>query len=283
VIREAMTWLAELKSTSLEPLKLVDREDRKVYMARDGVLHDVPIPAAPARHEVYTLEDFAIAVNRWGGERSCVFHSEPRVVLVIDDKDRRELVSMPIRTTQVWDRVLKLKDDTFDQRGFLRLLRFELASIIPSPLVAAIQKIEVVTSGNQRSEMAPGRERGTREFAADLANSGEIPDRVTCMVPVYLVDGLNAAVPITFALEYTLPPGPVSFIFRPMPDEIERTRLHLQGVLHGLLCRLLQDDGDGDSMDVMFGVPGLTGTGSKSCGCCGRETGTRAAGPIGDG
>jgi hypothetical protein len=32
-----------------------------------------------------------------------------------------------------------------------------------------------------------------------------------------------------------LPPGPVSFIFRPLPDVVERTLQHLQAVLHGML------------------------------------------------
>jgi hypothetical protein len=256
LIREAMSWLAELKASAMEPIRILDREDRKIFMARDGNLTEIPIPAGPARHEVYTLNDFATAVDRWSGRKSVVFHNESGVVLVVDDTCRRSVVSMPLRTTAVWERVLKLKEEHFDQRGFLKLLRFDLSSIIPPSLVTAIQKIEVVTSGGQRSEVSPGRERGTREFAADLANSGEIPERVTCSLPVYLIPGLDCAVPITFGLDYTLPPGPVSFVFRPLPDEIERTQQQLQSVLHGLLCELLQGESpDDDLIPVMYGIP----------------------------
>jgi len=235
LIREAMQWLADLKAAALEPIRILDREDKKIFLAPDGQLTEVQIPAGPFRHEVYTLDDFAAAVDRWSGQKSVVFHDERGAVLVVDDSCRRDAVTLPLRTTAVWKRILQLENQVFDQRGFLRLLRFDLASIIPGSLVSAIQKIEVVTSGSQRTEMSPGRERGTREFAADLQASGEIPERVTCQLPVYLLEGLNYGVPVTFGLDYTLPPCPVSFVFRPLPDEIERTLLQMQGDFHRLL------------------------------------------------
>jgi hypothetical protein len=152
---------------------------------------------------------------------------------------------------------LELEKQAFDQRNFLRLLRYDLASIIPSSLVSAIQKIEVVTSGSQRSEVSPGRERGTREFAADLQASGEIPERVTCELPVYLIHGLDFKVPITFGLDYTLPPGPVHFNFRPLPDEIEKTTQQLQGEFHRLLLETVSAESAEDDPDpvvpVMYG------------------------------
>lgn len=257
MIREAMHWLADLKATALEPIKILDREDKTIFLSRDGQLTEIPIPAAPAKHEVYTLADFATAVDRWATSKSVVFHNEQGAVLVVDEACRRSVVTLPLRTTAVWNRILELEDQAFDQRGFLRLLRFDLASIIPQSLVTAIQKIEVITSGSQRSEVSPGRERGTREFAADLQASGEIPERVTCSLPVYLINGLDYAVPITFGLEYTLPPGPVNFVFRPLPDEIERTLQQLQGEFHRLLLDAVSSEAaDEDAPPpVMYGCP----------------------------
>ena len=257
MISQALELLGSWKTKSLDPIVVANRDDLTILVSRDGLeAHEHRIPAKPARHVVYTLEDLATAAARWGGERSVVFHNEQGAVLVLDDEDRRAVVSMPLTTSMVWDRVLAAREQTFDQRQFLRLLRFDLASIVPPSLVSAIQKIEVVTSGGQRSEINPGRERGTREFAADLANSGEIPERVTCSLPVYLLPGLNQLVPITFGLEYTLPPGPVSFIFRPLPDEIERTLQQMQGVLHGLLVDAISELEDGLTIPIMYGVAG---------------------------
>lgn len=253
-----MSWLAELKATALEPIRILDREDLKIFLGRDGNMTEIPIPAAPATHEVFTLDDFACAVDRWSGQKSVVFHNESGAVFVVDHSCRRSTVTLPLRTTAVWTRILRLPEEHFDQRGFLKLLRFDLASIIPASLVSAIQKIEVVTSGGQRSEMSPGRERGTREFAADLRSSGEIPEHETCLVPVYLIPELHDPVPITFALDYTLPPGPVSFAFRPLPDQIEKTIQQLQVELHRLLVALLHGETaeeDGAVISVLYGCP----------------------------
>lgn len=245
-----MTFLADLKTAALEPIKILDREERKIFLSRLGNLTEIAIPAGPAKHEVFTLSDFAASVERWSGTKSVVFHNEACAVLVIDETCRRNLVTMPLRTTAVWERILQLKEQCFDQRGFLRLLRFDLASIIPGSLVTAISKIEIVTSGGQRTEVSPGRERGTREFAADLQNSGEIPERVICQVPVYLINGLNYAVPITFGLDYTLPPAPVNFVFRPLPDQLELAIQQLQGALHQMLVDVI-----GSEMPVLYGCP----------------------------
>jgi hypothetical protein len=252
-----MELLGQWKAKTLEPIVVLDREDRKMFVSRDtlNAIEHV-LPPTPARHTVYTLDDFVTSAERWASKSSVVFHNEQGAVLVLDDHNRRESVTMPLSTTAVWEKVLALREQVFDQRGFLRLLRYDLASIVPGSLVTAIQKIEVVTSSQQRSEINPGRERGTREFAADLASSGEIPERVTCSLPVYLLPGLDQQVPITFALEYTLPPGPVSFIFRPLPDEVERTLQQLQGELHRMLVDALDNRDDKLTIPVLYGVAG---------------------------
>jgi len=252
VIRDALQWIGGLREEALEPIKIVDREDRKLFLSRDGRQLDVRIPSCPRCHQVETIDDLAVAVKRWGTLKSVVFHGNREIVFVLDDADRRDKVVLVLEPTDVWARVVELGDQQFDQRSFLRLLRHDLAGVIPANLVTAIQKIEVVTSVNQRSEMAPGRERGTREFASDLHDSGAIPEVVTLMVPVYRLEGLCHPLPVKCSLEYTLPPSPVTFLFRPLPDQIDRVLLSLQGDLHRLLVDALRVD-ECMGPDVLFG------------------------------
>jgi hypothetical protein len=251
LIREALQYLGDLRAAALEPIKLLDRADKKCFLMRDGTAVEVEIPPMPRAHRVNTIGDFAVAVQRWRKERSVVFHNEDGAVFLVDDASRLDTVLLPLPITEVWQQILELDKQTYDQRSFLRLLRHDLAGVIPPTLVSAIQKIEVVTSGNQRSEIQPGRERGTREFAADLAASGSIPEQVTCEVPVYRLPGLDYPVPIRFSLEYTLPPGPVTFLFRPLPDEAERCLLGLQSELHRMLVEAFAEQ----PIDVLYGSP----------------------------
>lgn len=233
--KESLQWLSEQTAKSLDPIKLLERKDRVVlYNRASDTVGTVELPAEPRRHLVRTVEDFAVACFRWRSDHNVIFHAEKEVVCLLDVQ-RRERIVLPLEFTHTYCVVAKLEKEQFDQRGFLRLLRFDLADVIPANLVTAIQKIEVVTSGNQRSEITPGRERGTREFAADLTASGEIPDRVVCVVPVYQTPGLDVPVQIKFALEYTLPPQPVTFRFAPVGDELARVLRVQQGVLRALL------------------------------------------------
>lgn len=252
MIREALQWLGDLRTAALEPIKLGDRADKKVFLGRDGRVIEVAMPADRRFHRVNTIDDFAAAVKRWLTPTSVVFHSDTGAVFLVDDADRRDAVSLPLVTTDVWDRVLLLSDQQFDQRSFLKLLRHDLRAAIPPTLIPAIQKIEVVTNANQRSEVQPGRERGTREFAADLASSGEIPEQVTLRVSVYRLAGLDFALPVTCSLDYTLPPGPVTFSLRPLPDQIDGVLLTLQGEFHRLLVAAMNFDEE-QAVDVLFG------------------------------
>lgn len=188
MIREALQFLSDLRAAALEPIKLLDRPERKLFLFRDGQKVDVLVPAEPRSHQVNTIGDFATAAKRWLTDRSVVFHSHFAVWFCADDSDRREMVVLPLQQTDVFAQVTQLGEKVFDQRSFLRLLRHDLAGVIPATLVSAIQRIEVVTSGNLRSEVTPGRERGTREFRRNwqpAARSRSV-SRVRCRSTVCL-------------------------------------------------------------------------------------------------
>jgi hypothetical protein len=259
MLAEALSWLAKQTSSAQEPITLIKRDDVVMMVNRDlKGERTFSLPVGPRNHTVATLQDFVTACGRWGGARSVVLHSLKGVLLLIDDSDRRDRVFLPLETTEVFDLVLTMAAERYDQRTFVGLLRRDLCKVIPSYLVTAIAKIEVVTNSQQRTEVNPGRERGTREFAADLAMSGEIPERVKCYIPVYRLDGLNQPMEIEFSLDYTLPPMPVSFSFRTLPDEIENVQALLQGTLHQLLETLLGDELGGREdvkIDVLYGDP----------------------------
>lgn len=255
MIREALQWLAELKAAAIEPTKLLDRADRVILWTHDGQIYDHELPAPPRNHTVHTIDAFARACLRWKrGDKSVIFHDENMAVFVAEDDDRRARVLLPLPFSELFARVLELRQgQPLEQREFLRLLRHDLIGACPVGLATAIQKIEVVTTAGQRSEINPGRERGTREFAADLQASGEIPEVVTLSVPVYSMPGLDSLTPIRCSLEYTLPPRTVQFVLRPLPDETMRAVDSAQACLHTLLESLVSEDGE--SIDVFFGEP----------------------------
>jgi hypothetical protein len=262
LLREFFQAICELKAASLSPTKIMQRQDKHLYLQPDGISVEVDIPPPPMANKVRTIADMLTAVERFGTSRSIVFHGQKSVILQLDEYCPWGTVTLPLRLSEFWRLVDSLGESNgMDQRSFLRMLRHGLRPCVPAALISAISKMEIITSGNQRSEVNPGRERGTREFAADLADSGEIPDEVTLNVPVYSDQGLNTPVPIRCSLEYSLPPQPVLFHLRPLPDELERGMMLVQGILHSLLV-----DGIGDlevewtdgPPTVLFGAMGCS-------------------------
>lgn len=262
MILEALRWLESNVTAAGMPLKIHEREDRVIYLYRDGKQVTVPIDPPRRSHQVETIDDFVVAVRRWAerdenGNGAVVFHNHRGVMLICNDGDRRDVVTLPLQLTEVADVFVQLDkatDKAFDQRTFLKLLRRDLRRVIPESLITAISTVEIVSSGQGRTEINPGRERGTREFAADLA-SEKIPDLVECRVPLYRVPGMDDPYPITCSLDYTLPPRPVEFSFRPLADEMETVFRAAQQQLHGLLCEALQGEGTVVEVDVLYGKP----------------------------
>jgi hypothetical protein len=237
LIREAMEWIAGQREKALELKTVLDLPEKKVFLSRDGQRIDVDLPPPDRRHLVNTLADLIAAADRWGSS-GVVWHSRDRVILSCDDTIRRDTVVLKLDRTEQWTLIELLSSPEhrgLDQRAFCRLLRYDLRECLPASLLPAISKIEVLSSQQSRSEINPGRERGTREFAADLAASGEIPEIVSCTVPVYAVPDFSPVVTIHLGLEYTLPPQPVTFTLRALAGELDRAYWEVQGLLRNTL------------------------------------------------
>lgn len=256
MIREALQWMEGLVVGAQTPIEIAKRDGRITYLFRDGREVKVDYDPPNRRHKVETLEDFAKACSRWRTEKSVVFHNLGSVVLLIDDEERRSTVTLKLQVTEVAKVLQKLdeSESAMAQRTFLRLLRRDLRYVVPASLITAISNIEVISNSQSKSEINPGRERGTREFAADLA-SEKIPDLVTCQVPLYQLPGLERPFPVQCSLDYTLPPHPVEFAFRPLADELDNAFRAAQQLLQGMLIEELNEWDNTKDLDVLYGEP----------------------------
>lgn len=233
MLKEIADWLWQKadEGQQARPLVIDDAKNRHFLF---GDRHfTVPMPPPVRKHIITTLADLLIAVDEYGASGS-LWHDESRIVLVTEDADRREFVTMPLVLSQHW-KIVKSLGEYLTQQSFLKLLRHDLAGVVPESLRPAISRIEVATSSGQKNEVNPGRERGSREFACDLANSSEIPEFFNASLSVYANAGLRQTRSIKLSLDYTLPPKEITFSVRPLPDELEIAMQDAQAELHELL------------------------------------------------
>jgi len=233
MLKEIAAWLWQKadEGHKATPLDIADAKNRH-FMFGDRHF-TVALPPPGRKHTITTLADLLVTVEEYGSKGS-LWHDETKIVLVTEDMDRREFVTMPLVLSQHW-KIVKGLGEYLTQQSFLKLLRHDLAGVVPDSLRPAISRIEVATSANQKNEVNPGRERGSREFACDLANSSEIPETFNATLSVYANAGLRQTRSVKLSLDYTLPPKEITFSVRPLPDELEIAMQNAQAELHELL------------------------------------------------
>lgn len=220
------------------PKQINNGDVRAMHFFARGECVDVEIPPPNRNHKVRTLEGLLLAVERYGTD-GALWHDQGSITLVTNDCDRREFVTMPLTLSEHW-KIVSALGTPLTQRDFVRLLRHDLRGCVPDTLLPAVAKIEVATSSGQRNEINPGRERGSREFAVELATSGEIPEHFTAMVNVYANEGLRQLRPIICSLDYSLPPAQVAFVVKPLPDQLELALQDAQRELHEYLTEKVE-------------------------------------------
>lgn len=207
-------------------------DPRQVIVSQAGKNERFLVPPPVRSHRVDMLSDFIDAANHWSAEPELlvVFHNDSELVAVVDDCDRRDRVTLHLEHTDVFTTVGTLGSKTFDHKQFMRLLKHDLAGAVPDGLLPKIRKVEVASGGVQSADRQHGRERGTREFQAELANAAEIPEVVTVTCSVYRNPGLLRSIAIRCSLDVDV--NALTFRLCPLPDEIRSAIDDAQFAIH---------------------------------------------------
>lgn len=252
MIQEALQYLAKLSNDS-QRADFSVRDDRYVVVRRpDGEVRWVDAPPMPRRILTHSFGAFVAAAKHYSAQS--IFHDTAQCVALLDDgteSDRLDRIVFPLNKSSVFLRLDNLSEgEVFSQRDFIALIRHELYGSVPDTLLPAVRIMDASSLGRGVSEVQSGRERGTREYVAELANAADIPE--VFPVNFYYCDALIAicsASVVHCTLSYTLPPADVKFSLRVLPDELERAVARAQDELGESLRAELQ------GVPVFFGSP----------------------------
>lgn len=238
--------LSDLAVQAAQP-RLVDYGDPRIKLLIDGSgCQSLVVPPHIRDHSIADLNSLVTAVTDFGAE-STVFHDHNYIVALLDGDDRRDAVRMPLLKSQLFGTVNALTGKVFDQRQFVEFLRHDFYDVLGASLLPQVRKIEVATSSRKDREINPGRERGTQEFAAELADADKLPEVVTVPMPVYVAKPLLTTYPIRLSLNFNV--STLTFVLKPLPDELVRMIDAAQQDIHEFLCNELPD------ATVLYGSP----------------------------
>ena len=177
------------KAQTASMLKLPG-DGRKAIVQIGGELREFDFPPDCRAHVVDTLEDLiAFATREDSAQGAMVWYGVSAVVLILDDSDRRDRVTLPLEFSREFAALAKLEKEPvlFDQRGFVRFLRVTMGAA--EPVIAPWRRLDWKTTIDAAGEASHVKDRLGREVTAQVQGTAALPDSILFSVPVYRTPG----------------------------------------------------------------------------------------------
>lgn len=262
MIDKAIERIVELAADGLVPRPLDVGDDRVVAFAgSDGIATWERNPP-PRRHEVYSLDDLIAMAADFAPDDGAepddsgpdvpedepvadpegdpytpaVYYRDDAVSLVLDDEGhRRDEVTLPLEFSSPFGSLMKLETSAawHDQKGFIRLLRIDLAGTHdPRDLLNRVRKVTWTSSST--GEYRKDRESLGRDVVAAAADGSDLPEEIDLHLPVWKTAGESDR---TFVVRCSVEVDVDNKRFRllPLPDRLARVVEH---ALDGVRARL---------------------------------------------
>lgn len=232
MLKDALEFLGRTFGEAKSARKLdLPGDGRKVYVDQAGTLVPLDIPPGNRGHKVDAVDDLIAAAQKWNTSPVVWINGES-VVLVTNDADRRDSVTLPLVKSHQFATLIRLvKDPELDQTEMIRLLRIDLAGAAGrAELLAAIRKLKWRTAVSGDANIQHGNESMGKMIENEVTGGGSIPESVLVTCPVYQNHGeRDNSFGILCDLEIVA--SDQAFRFKPIPDEIERvTEAALAGI-----------------------------------------------------
>lgn len=250
MLKEALDYLGgTFKKAHEARLLAIPGDGRKAFVDQGGTIVEHAVTPPLRTHIVDSVDDLISAASLWNAKPT-IWIAPEAVVLVTDDADRRDRVTLPLVKSHQFSTLLSLqKNGGMDQSQFIRLLKVDLAGAVGrQDLITAVRKIKWRAGASGESNITHGSESLGRTIENEVSGAGAIPEDVVVNCPVYQNPGERD---FTFGVlcDLEIVPSECKFRFKPLADEIEKVTV---AALDGIRSRI-QDGVDGAA--VFYGKP----------------------------
>lgn len=250
MLKEALEFLSTCIATHHAAKVLsVGGDGRKVYVDQAGKIETIDVEPALRAHKVASLDDLIAAAKRWNANPT-LWVSDTAIVLMPDDTDRRDKVTLALEKSAAYRRLEALeKCPDLNQLEMLRTLRIDLAGTANrANLITVIRSLKWKQSSSGNVDVQQGKESLGKQIENEVTGAGEIPEAVIVACAVYSNPGESAKrYPVACDLEVV--PADQAFRFRPVADELRNVLTLAQGDMVAALRTALP------SVPVFFGTP----------------------------
>lgn len=223
MLQEALQFLSD-KFSRADSARVVTLPDdsRHVFIDQGGVFTKHELPPPLRKHTVASVEDLVAAANRWK-DSPVAWLSGEAIVLVTDDSDRRDIVTLPLVKSAAFTKLMQLdKTPQLDQAQLIRLLRIDLQGTANrTALLTAIRSIKFKSVDSGASSIQHGNESLGRAIENEVTGAGDIPEQVLVECAVFANHGERDK-RFKVACDLEIVASEKKFRFHPLPDDLER-------------------------------------------------------------
>lgn len=230
----------------------IPNDGRTFFYEHKGEIHERAIPADLRSHSVCSVDDFTEAFKRWSNlQIGVIWMDSSGLTLILDDACRRETVSLGLRSSVVFRKVLELHQGaaSLDQRGFMQLLRREFRDAGGArDMLTAVSAIDFkrVESGN--STFSHGNESMGRSIEMEVTGAGDLPAGFKVQTNLWSNPGETDDV-FTIEFDVEIDVDKQRFIVKPMPDQVDAA---IEASLESIRTRLEEELGE---VTILYGTP----------------------------
>jgi hypothetical protein len=233
----------------------LNTDGRTAYVQQGGEIKQFPLPAKPRDHRVGSLADLILFAQREDNKSPIVWHGVECVVLVTNDADRRDSVTLPLTLSERFKTLQMLAEEkpALTQVEFIRLLRVDLG-LDNTAVVAKFRKLDWSNGAEANGDIQHGSAKLGKSIAAKVQGIDALPDELPVEVPVYQQTGERQAYIVQCLIEIDTLNQRFQLI--PKADELERVVDLAQAGIHERLNVALNSDAATDAnVPVYYGTP----------------------------
>lgn len=252
MLKEALDFLFSQSHKSKEARLLnVPGDGRTVYVDQDGHLTPLVIPPKPRESLVDSVDDFCNALISYGKSgNSSVWLCGEKLVAITDDSDRRDRVTLPLRKSSAYQKVLQLAGTPLaTQQQLIQLLRVELTGVNGrNDLLTAVRSIKFKQSAEGHSNIQHGNESMGRIIENEVTGAGNLPEELHVTLPLYDNPGERGK-QYVIDLDLEIIAADSKFRLKPLPDSLEAAQASALESIRNEVTEQL------DGVRIFYGTP----------------------------
>jgi hypothetical protein len=257
MLKELFDAIVSLGNQASRPHAISTPEPAHVYALSypDGKVEWINADPAPRCHTAQDLETVAAwALAHVPDGPVSVWVSRAGVVALLDDRTRRDRVSLPLDMAPQIGTLAGLRFP-MTQKDFVRLLRVDLAGCGAevAALLKAARSLKILNNVSAEGRVNHGQQSVTKGMVSQAANAVDYPEEVAVQCPVFTSVNTD---PETVQCAVDLDPTeakPLQLI--PLPGEVEAAIQRAERVIQARLSGLLFGAAERPNVRLSYGRP----------------------------